>query len=313
VTSLIIFIASLLVAHLFLGIERLAGIDWDFHPDAIVYIFDYEIHTSILTDIPNNLYFFVSSVFSGNVWLLIELNIFAYALANTLGCRFLSQGCKHIGLDRRQTTILILIFLCQPYRLHLAVHVLKDTFIFLLLVFVIGSPTLGKRMVAIIFILALRLSSILYLLSQIPRKIMIGLFAIIFSVILMQQQELLQFLLERNEVNMGGRDFNTVPNFVSYGLWGTSLRGLTWPVLLVTGTFWFFSPIMIFLPISMEMLLARILQARMVQLPVPWLPVLVSLGLMAIMVNSFTAYLRYAYPLVCILPMMAVQMKKKMI
>ncbi len=309
--SILLFLASVMGAHCFLLIERLLGIAWDFHPDAVGYILNYDLFATDLANVPNNFYFFVSAAFSGNVFILIELNILAYAAANVLGYRYLRGACKEIGLSHIQGILLIVIFLCQPYRLHLAVHVLKDTLIFLLLVFAITQSSKGKRLLILLCMMAFRLPSFLYLTSLISPKKFIALLFLGFMVALVFANELTQFLMLRNEVDMGGREFNVIPNFAEYGLWGTSFRAISWPILLLSGTFWIFSPSILMLPISVEMLFARVVAYKAGKLATPWLPILATLSLMAIMVNSYTAYIRYAYPLISVIPLLVIQNMRK--
>ena len=121
----------------------------------------------------------------------------------------------------------------------------------------------------------------------------------------MQSQEVIGFLISRNELDMGGRNFNTVSSFEDYGAAGTLMRGALWPLLLVTGAFWLLSPAMTLLPIAVEMIAGRVALARV---RIDWLPILTALGLMAMLVNSYTAYIRYCYPLVCVLPVLGLQM-----
>lgn len=303
-TARLVFIGSWLVAHVFLLVERLAGIEWDFHPDAVAYVTDYDLYADDLANIPNNLYFFISHLLGGNLPALIELNIFAYSLANALGWVLIRQYGHACGLSSGRILAATLVFLLQPYRLHLGVHVLKDSLIILLLLITVsGAPR--RIWPAAAALLAFRVPAVIYLVVSLSRRMVMGLLVLASLAIASQSQEVINFLISRNEADMGGRDFNTVPTFQDYGVAGTLMRGVLWPLLLVTGAFWLLSPAMILLPIAVEILAGRVALARM---RIDWLPILIPLCLMAMLVNSYTAYIRYCYPLVCLLPILVLQM-----
>jgi len=310
VTALHIFAGSWLASHAFLLVERSAGIEWDFHPDAAAYVTDYDLYVDDIANIPNNLYFFISRLLGGNLPALIELNILAYSLANAVGWLRIRQYGQVCGLSRGRILAATLVFLLQPYRLHLGVHVLKDTLIILMLLLAVsGAPRrMWLAVTALLALLALRVSAIIYFVGRLPQRLVVGLPVLASLALATQSQEVIGFLIARNELDMGGRDFNTVPSFEDYGAAGTLMRGALWPLLLMTGAFWLLSPAMTFLPIAVEMLAGRVVLAQLARVRIDWLPILAALGLMAMLVNSYTAYIRYGYPLVCLLPLLGLQM-----
>ncbi len=306
-TALHVFAGSWLAAHAFLLVERLVGIEWDFHPDAVAYVTDYDLYVDDIANMPNNLYFFISRWLGGNLPALIELNILAYSLTNAVGWVRIRQYGRACGLSSGRILTATLVFLLQPYRLHLGVHVLKDTLIILMLLLAVsGAPR--RIWPAAAALLALRVSAVIYFVGRLPRRLVVGLLVVASLALATQSQEVMGFLIARNELDMGGRDFNTVPSFEDYGAAGTLMRGALWPLLLVTGAFWLLSPAMTFLPIAVEMLAGRVALARLARVRIDWLPILAALGLMAMLVNSYTAYIRYGYPLVCLLPVLGLQM-----
>jgi len=304
--ALHVFVGSWLAAHAFLLVERLAGIEWDFHPDAVTYVTDYNSYVDDIANMPNNLYFFISSLLGGNLPALIELNIIAYSLANAVGWGRIRQYGRACGLSSGRTLVAAVVFLLQPYRLHLGVHVLKDTLIILMLLLTV-SVAPRRMWLAAAALLALRVSAVIYFVGCLPRRLVVGLLVLVSLALAltMQSQEVIGFLISRNELDMGGRNFNTVSSFEDYGAAGTLMRGALWPLLLVTGAFWLLSPAMTLLPIAVEMIAGRVALARV---RIDWLPILTALGLMAMLVNSYTAYIRYCYPLVCVLPVLGLQM-----
>jgi hypothetical protein len=301
-----VFVFSILVAYAFLLLERMFGIEWDFHSDAVAYITNNGQYGENLAGLANNLYFFIANWLGGSLTLMIGLNIIAYALTNVVGCLRIRQYAYACGLTPIRALVVTLVFLIQPYRLHLSVHVLKDTLIiFLLLLAVTSSP--GRAWSAVLGLLALRLAAVIYFIVSLPRKLVIALLAIALLITVSHSQEVLDFLIFRNEQDMGGRDFDTVPNFVDYGPVGALLRGLMWPLLLISGAFWLLSPALMYLPIALEVMIGRFALSRIARVGTDWLPVFLVLALLAILVNSFTAYVRYAYPLVCVLPVIGLR------
>lgn len=308
--AIYIFAFSWLISLTALFLERLAGIEWSFHPDAVTYVSEYESYTSSFLNIPNNLYFFISKWLSGSHTLLIVINTFAYALTNVIGGAYISHYGKKSNFSNKRIFVIFLVFLLQPYRLHLSVHVLKDTLIILMLILSI-TWGLGRAWAAFVLLLSLRLSAIIYFVGLLPRFVTICILCIFTIIVLAQHQEILEFIVIRNEVDMGGRNFQTLSNFSEYGLKGVLLRVVLWPILLVSGLFWLISPAFALFPVALEMFISRLILARIAKLGLKWVPILASLAIIATLVNSYTAYIRYAYPIVCLLPLIALRFKAK--
>ena len=77
----LIFSLSILACLFVLSIERLAGIGWDFHPDANTYITmsnGAAASFGILNYLGNFFYVLVDMM-NSEVWLLITFNIFIYS------------------------------------------------------------------------------------------------------------------------------------------------------------------------------------------------------------------------------------------
>lgn len=301
----IVFMASFAFAHVLLLVQRAVGINWDFHPDAVMYIEEFDRYTDGWSGVPNNVYYYLSALFRGSAWALLEVNIAVYSLTNAIGYAFILEKSKEIGLSRKVTVVLTATFLIQVYRAHLAIHVLKDTLVIaaLLAVVILGFR---RGFFAFVLLVLLRVSSIIYLSVFLRRKglLIVGLF-LVFSVFLMPQ-ELSQFISSRNEADMGGRDSDTVPNFSEYGQEGSFIRAVLWPLLLLTGGFFVLSPGFMFFPIALELLVARIGQLYVRSFGASFVAVMFALSAIAITVNSFTAFLRYGYPLVALWPILFV-------
>ena len=52
---------------------------------------------------------------------------------------------------------------------------------------------------------------------------------------------LFEFVNQRNVSDMGGREYDEIPNFSENGYWGVLLRSIIWPALFLSGSFVFFS------------------------------------------------------------------------
>lgn len=308
-SALVVFVGSWIAAHVLLLVERLVGIGWDFHPDAVAYVTE-TTRYSLISEVPNNLYFFIASWLGGDVDLLIELNILAYSLANTIGWLLIQWYGRDSGKNRTQLLVVALVFLIQPYRLHLAVHVLKDTLIFLMLLLTMtGAPR--RIWSAAIILVLLRVPSLIYLIGRMSTRFVLVLFVVSAIFLIQFNAELFDFLASRNTADMGGRDFDTVPSFKEYGIVGTVLRGITWPLLLLSGAFWIVSPSIALFPVAIELVSGRWALSRVGKVAVKWVPVLAVLGLIAIIVNTYTSYIRYCYPLICLLPIIGLKFIKK--
>ena len=124
-----------------LALERQLGIGWDYHPDAVTYAKTFNnvisnIINSGRRDLLTQLYFVFSKLLNGDIAALIGVNIIVYSATN---CMIYGQLKGFITSKAGLICVLLIIFM--PYRMHLAVHVLKDT---LLIAFLVGS-ILGIR------------------------------------------------------------------------------------------------------------------------------------------------------------------------
>ena len=120
-----VFISSLIINIFALILERLIGIGWDFHVDSVTYIDsikNYEL-TDILSlgDLSNNLHYYVVSLL-GSIELVISYNIILASLTNKI--IYDNVICK---ISSKSIKLALIIFLFNPYKIHLATTILKDT------------------------------------------------------------------------------------------------------------------------------------------------------------------------------------------
>lgn len=310
--SLVIFFLSLAVATLFLGIERFAGIPWDFHPDSVTYAtVAHDTARAILAQgysgIPNNGYYFWADWLGMSVAWMTFANLVMFAATNVVLFRFHDQYCNN---DRASVRWLFALFLllANPYRLHLSTTALKDTMI---LMFVVLLAVNRRRFMGGIFpfLMALRVASIFYFVIKLKRQHLFALLALAMVLSLVFANALGDRLLDFNSADMQLREFDKIPNFRALGLAGTLARALTWPVLATTGAFAILSPAFAFFPVAIGSVTNQI-YCRMVtgRFAIP-LAIIVPMAIIGALVTGYTAYIRYVYPLLAVLPIVAIQQR----
>lgn len=299
--NLFVFFSSISFSILLLCIERVLGIGIDFHPDSVHYLSESKhVVTSLFRNgdffnfLNNGFYFIVWSL-NSKAELVLSLNILIYSLTNVLLFQNLRTLSKKFNFG-----ILFIIF--SPYRTHLAVHVLKDTLFIFFSVWLLNSLNGRRKYFNLLFsfftIIWIRVFGVLNLFfdSRIQRYFKYGfLILILFLVFGIGNTFNIWELIEaRNIVDMGGRSFDTIPNFINYGVFGAFLRFVFWPVIFITGLFVLISPSLLFFPISIELFLSNFFVKWKYRNIIPFL--LIS-GLIALLVNTFTAYTRYVFPI----------------
>lgn len=300
-----VFFISLFSCLFMLVVQRAVGIGWDFHPDAVTYTQKYAAFSQNIFDqgvmaVPNNLYFLVAWLFDGSYTILLSLNVLAFSLTNVMLASFFRKYTSHRSLPRETYLILLLVLLLSPYRLHLAVHVLKDTFIIGLLCVIFCRLRFAS--LAFVGMFFTRIFSVFYLGPMFPRKyVYIGLclVALIFA---LKFQMISEFLLGQNQLEMSFREFDRVPNFSEMGALGIVIRALLWPVLVLTGGFIVLSPSVAYFPLAVGAILLQLWSLCLFRRLASTLAVFLVMALLAMLVPGFTSYVRYCFPLMVILP-----------
>ena len=305
-----VFALSLLVCLVMLGLERAIGIRWDYHPDAVTYVTDYAavVQGGWLT-LPNNLYYFVAYAVGGSAAALIAINMIVYSLTNVLIANSFHQYARVTRIRGLRYLVLLVVLLFAPYRLHLAVHGLKDTLIISSL-FVIASASYASW-IGWIPMLLLRIYAVLYSLLFLPRRKMLLALILGIAILLLLglQKDVTEFLLTRSEVAMGGRAFDQVPSFAALGITGAILRAVLWPLLALSGGFLLVSPSFAYAPIALDLIVSRLWCRNAVHTLGVTAGVLACLSIIALSVNSFTAYIRYCYPVIAAIPLMLMRQR----
>jgi hypothetical protein len=307
--SLIVFIGSVALAILTLALERLAGIDWDFHPDSVTYATtSIDMVNNILAQnvllIFNNGYYFWAAFLDMNVTMMIATNTILYALTNIILFQFHERNCNYEGM-RLRWFIALALLLSNPYRLHLATTPLKDTMILFLFSVLVVHRYRGAIAYPILF--CLRIVSVVYAIAFMNKKQIIYVLVIFIVIFYFASDIIGARLLDFNAADMQLREFDRIPNFRELGLVGVFIRGLVWPVLAVTGLFAVLSPAFAFFAVSIGSVTNQF-YCKMVtgkfQLP---LVIFVPIAILAMMVTGFTAYIRYIYPLLALMPVFVIQ------
>ena len=306
----LIFSLSILACLFVLSIERLTGIGWDFHPDANTYItisngavssFDAQNYFGAL-------FFVLVDMMNSEVWMLITFNIFVYSITNVTLANFFK---KHTGLHKKQIWILFLLVIFNPYRTHLSVHVLKDTLIIFGMVYFFTSNKIYSW-IFLLFSYSVSQRAVIYLVAILNKKnLIIIMIPIVFFISIQPEGFLSSILSAKDQVNMTFRDFDKVPNFFELGVLGAIIRAIVWPFLYLTGIFFLLSPTIMYLPIAIGSFSLQFWHFKQYGRPVLCFQVYLAMGILAFMVSGFTSFIRYALPLLTILPILII--KKNMI
>lgn len=305
----LVFFTSIVAALSLLALENIVGIHWDFHPDAITYTTDsFEMVENLLEAgffaSFNNFYYFFAAIIQQNVIFLVILNIIVYALTNLSIFKYIKNNAElgNIKFDAKLMLFLGCI-LFMPYRLHLAVHVLKDTLIIFFLIQLLSKNKI-KLLLSSFFMIGLRLFSFMYLSVLIKKKYFYTGAFLIGIVVIFINQQMVELIESRNDIDMVFREFDIVPNFATYGLLGSLVRAIVWPIFAFTGTYLLFSPSIAFVPIAIGSMAMCIISFWAYKIPAINLQSLIIFGIIAMLTSGFTTYIRYCFPLLILAPIL---------
>lgn len=302
-----VFILSLLFSLFILIIERSINIDTGYHPDSLTYLNNShpQLVTSFLQNPINHLgsfYYVLVGFFNSKIILLVSLNIFLFSLTNLILFSKVRDIYRKNGL-LFYCSIIIIIF--DPYRAHLSVHVLKETFIIFSLALIMLSSSSFLKILGLFMGFMFRISFFIYLpilfqnLTKNNNFIIITLLIIIFYL----NYDLINMGLSHGqEVNMSFRIFDSIPNFVDFSYpQGEILRAITWPIIRLTGLAFIFHPIyFLFLFQSFAAIYLIYFSFRHEKITILFLLIILS-GL-AIVTSGYNSYLRWSQPLMTVLP-----------
>jgi hypothetical protein len=146
------FLLSFLICVIFYLLEGLIKIDRFYHPDSYHYLHFNDLgHFSInLKNILGNGYYITSFLLKYNYFGLIIVNFILYSLTNLLIYKFIFKRYIFNLKDKKLYCLFFLLFL-DPYRIHLACHVLKETFLIFIMVLIITSNIKLVKILMIFF------------------------------------------------------------------------------------------------------------------------------------------------------------------
>lgn len=297
-----IFLISISSAVLLLLVERLIGIGWDFHPDSVTYVTESSAVTkSIFEDgwssVANNGYYIISFFLSESILIITSFNLILFSFTNVILAN-VHWGFK--PLNKKSISIVLILLLLNPYRMHLATTMLKDTLIIFLVV--ISALNFKNFLLLTPFLIALRVASVIYGLIFIPKKY--TKFVIIFFVLLlvMFQGYIFDYLALSNDVEMRFRDFDNIPSFQDQGIFGVFVRSIVWPILVSTGSFVLISPSIAYFPVAVGCLFVQLYCYIYIGRWAFTFSIFLPMLIFAALVTGFTSYIRYVYPLMTIIP-----------
>ena len=297
------FLISILFSLLVLLMERSVNIDYDYHPDVLTYLNNST--EDLIEDFYKNpikllgkMYYVWFFFFNANKIVLIILNIFFYALTNSI----MFSLIKEIYLKKGwlyYISVLIIIF--DPYRAHLSVHILKDTLIIFSLVLFLFSSSKIISSFGLILGFFLRFGFFIYMpiaLVYLNKKNFIFFTLVALILFWYFNDNILSVLSSGQEIKMSFRDFDTIYNFVEIGYpLGDIIRSLTWPVIRLTGLAALFHPIYL-LFLFQSVALMYLFFANKNYLSCKIIFFIISLVGLAIVTSGYNSYLRWSQPIV---------------
>ncbi len=331
-----IFLFTILICITFFYIERLIGIERFYHPDTLYYLTKHE-HIVDFDQAPSFIgnpkailstgFHFISRTLNYNYLYLITFNFVIFSLTNLMVFNLIFKNDLS-PLNKFQTFILYTILFFDPYRLHLAGHVLKETLlifliisfiyfrnIFFKIIFLSLSIFIKKNIIFyyIIFYLddliksffALKKKFIFY--SIIFLILFVFLFFYEFDIFDKQNFSIFNFFSSTNQNlfdsierwhyrDMTGREYDMVPNFqnISFPL-GFFYKIITWPILIFSGFFLFFTNSILFQTLGLMMIYFNAGIYFITKKSYMSIGLVTLLILVALYSTTFTSYFRYSY------------------
>jgi hypothetical protein len=315
--SISFFLISFLICIIFYLLEGLIKIDRFYHPDSLHYlhftnITVFNIDFKNILNLRSSGYYILSILFKNNYFGLIILNFILYSLTNLLIYRFIFKRYI-LNLEDKKLYYLFFLLFLDPYRIHLACHVLKETFLIFIMVLMITS---NIKLIKILMVAALeifRAGSVVYVFIFLRSSYL----KIIFFLVLMLTiiitlslffnqyffEEIKTFFLKiyNNLViyhyrDMSSRDYDHISTFRDYNfIQGFLLKNITWPLMFLSGTFIFFVSSKLFQFLGIIIIINHILVYLITK------KTFINLGLLFVVItvsmytSSYTAMFRYSY------------------
>lgn len=320
-----IFFLSFIICLSFYVAEGILGIDRFYHPDSAHYLGTHNDSSHQLKSYINNpliilksSYYNITDIFNDNYYLLIFINFILYSLTNVF---IFQKVFKRYFYSLNSVKLIILFYLLflDPYRLHLASHILKETFLIFFIVMIILSNIKIIKILSIIFMESFRPNSWIYLFifftySNIKKffnlKLMfmiLVLMLVTLLIIILTDQNLYEIIqtqfnniistMKKYHYNiMPLRAYDHVIQFKDYGFpLGFILKNVTWPIMLVSGLFMFFVSSLLFKFLGAIILLNNIFVYIVTKKTFISVGLLIILVMISVYTSSYTAMFRYSY------------------
>lgn len=329
INSLNIFILSFLICLSFYAIEGLLGIDRFYHPDSAYYLkpislYSFEQYLKKPWLAFHDGYLITSKYLFNNYYLLILLNFILYSMTNVLIFQKVFKKYFNLLNNLKLFFLFYLLFL-DPYRLHLASHVLKETILIFLLVCIILSNIKFIKLFCIFFLEVFRGNSWIYLflfitffkikkiflnIKKIFTKKIIYIFSALTFILVFfllsnsNLQEIIQSFYELiikqikiyDEKQMPIRSYDNVIQFKDYAFpLGFILKNITWPLMLLSGIFILFVNSVLFIFLGVVILINNILVYTISKKTFISLGLLIILVMISVNTASYTSMFRYSY------------------
>lgn len=325
------FFISILICLIFYFFEGFLGIDRFYHPDSKHYLtnyYDFKLekylkNPFIITDLT---YYHITNLLRDNYYLLLALNFILYSITNAIIYKKVFLRYFNILSNLKLIFLFYLLFL-DPYRLHLASHILKETFLIFFMIIIVVSNLKIIKILSVFFLEWFRPNSWLYILifltySKVkfffkkinfyfkPKFIYIIFFLIILvMIIFLFNYDKYIFNLIRNIFDeivsrmkwydariMPLRSFDHVVQFKDLGFpLGFIAKNISWPLLLVSGMFIFFVSSILFKLLGTIIILNNFLIYTIAKKSFISLGLVVILLMISVYTTSYTAMFRYSY------------------
>lgn len=333
--NLQIFILSFLIILLFYIFEGVVGIDRFYHPDSKEHYLNTESYLPNFSDLSkdptkilNSGYYFFARFLSHNYYILIFSNFVFYSITNILIYRNVFK--KFLNKSDFTIILLFIIFFLEPYRLHLACHVLKETALIFFFAIFIFSQSKALKFLIYILLEIIRKNFYIYLLIFLDYRLVKQSFLNIIKIIKLNftsekkffyyilllillsiatyfYDEIINYLkLIFNKyyylfrvyfhADMPQRAYDGISNFQNYhyhqGFW---LKLLSWPSLYLSGTFILFTSSILFKILGLIIIFNHIAIYKITSNSFLTLGLILFVICISIFSTSYTAMYRYAY------------------
>lgn len=256
-------------------------------------------------------YYCLVTYLKGDVDLIIIINLIIYFVTSLILINKLLPFSKENFFH----FLLFLILIFDPYRIHLALHVLKETIIiFSLLLFFCNSKFL--RLIGFIIGISFRIAMPIYFFLDVKlnlRLIFLSFVIFLMAFFLLKDTiygDVIYFMISGSQKDMVFQGYDKIPTFNEYGFGGDILRAIVWPVIVIFGVFIIISPSFYFFPIFFSLLIYNLYSFICLK-KFPFLKgFFISASILAFVVPGFTTYFRYIYPMIIVLPIIQVRNKK---